>query len=83
MNEFGWDHMLKKLVCNFCGRNNGSDRKAVFAIVENIPYQERFACIFFTDNHNHRTFARINFAAVFNHINVELPKLKIHIIVKT
>jgi hypothetical protein len=80
MNELGGNKGLKVLVHDLCGRDHHSGREAVLNVEQQVTSQERFARVFLADNDNHRTFARIHSASVFDHVHVELPELKIHLV---
>lgn len=72
--------MLKKLVCNLCSRNDGPHWKTGLCVEENVAHQERFPSILLSDNDDHGTFATVDVASFFDHSNVELPQLEIHLV---
>lgn len=71
--------MLEKLVGDLCARNHRTDRKGLLDIEKDIPNQEGFTCVFLSNHHHHRRFFRVDVTSLFNHVDVKLPQLKVHI----
>ena len=80
VNELGGNHVLEELVGDFRCRDDGADREVVLDVVEDVANQKGLASVLLADDDHHRTFLGINVASLLDHVDVELPKLEIHLL---